>query len=580
MFITRILLSIIIGILTVASAIANSDTSELLKERLGRLHAAPDDKSAILDVANSYLLLGDYDNAEIYADKLLKIAEETGDRDFSGLNGAKIKSIVMMSRGNAEEAFRMLEYSRVIAQNAGDHKTLAYIHNGFVLYYSTIANDYYSAINHSLQGLEEARLAGDDYRVTFLLLNLAEIYNDMRDREGLNYILQAYELAKKIDDKIALFYTTLDLAEAYMIRGEMDEADRVLKETEKYAVSLGYDRSVEFMLVKAQNAHRSGDLEKATALFEQLFNCDFYDPSRSIIMRSYLTYARFLNETGNPEKAIEIAEEGLAYAKGFNLSYNVGDLLRELAIANRQLGHYSKALNYSTQYSDFLDSTFHMTRERAMIENRIKYEIDEQDRRLRENERELRMSHLRTAILSVLLIILICFVIVALEYYRRKKRLYRAIVTQNSEFIEREKILLEQVEKAKSNGATEQKCTLSEDKADDLMSRFTLLMTEKKLFKESALTVNAVADRLGTNRTYLSRAINETGKTFNQIINDYRIREAIGMISDLDAALPLKQISSDVGFNSITTFYSTFQSVTGMTPARYRNQMKEIHDHI
>ena len=108
------------------------------------------------------------------------------------------------------------------------------------------------------------------------------------------------------------------------------------------------------------------------------------------------------------------------------------------------------------------------------------------------------------------------------------------------------------------------------------MSRFTLLMTEEKLFKDPNLTVSSVADKLGSNRTYVSRAINESGKTFTQIVNDYRIREAIALISDIEAAIPLKQICGDVGFSSISTFYSTFQSVTGMTPARYRTQLKEM----
>lgn len=102
-------------------------------------------------------------------------------------------------------------------------------------------------------------------------------------------------------------------------------------------------------------------------------------------------------------------------------------------------------------------------------------------------------------------------------------------------------------------------------------------MTEKKLFKDPSLTVGTVAEHLDSNRTYVSRAINEsTGKSFTQIVNEYRIREAISLISDLEANMPLKQVCSEVGFNSISTFYSTFQAITGMTPARYRAQLKEI----
>lgn len=137
-------------------------------------------------------------------------------------------------------------------------------------------------------------------------------------------------------------------------------------------------------------------------------------------------------------------------------------------------------------------------------------------------------------------------------------------------------MLMEQLEKARKP-KTSGSAGLSEVKADDLMGRFTTLMTEEKLFKDPSLTVGAVAERLGSNRTYLSRAVNDsTGKSFTQLVNDYRIREAIALISDMEANMPLKQICSEVGFSSISTFYSTFQSITGMTPARYRAQVREL----
>ena len=113
------------------------------------------------------------------------------------------------------------------------------------------------------------------------------------------------------------------------------------------------------------------------------------------------------------------------------------------------------------------------------------------------------------------------------------------------------------------------------NKLNDLMARFTTLMIEEQLFTDPSLTVSSMADRLGTNRTYLSKAINETtGKSFTQLVNEYRIRQAIVEISDLVANKPLKQIAAEVGFSSLSTFYACFQSGTGMTPACYRSQLK------
>ncbi|MDE6431329.1 MAG: helix-turn-helix transcriptional regulator [Duncaniella sp.] len=578
---------IIVSICLIAASVVRTeaapDMHSMLEERLDRLADSPDDKTAIRDVANAYLFLGDYDNAGVYADKLMKIAAETGNRDFAGLEGTNILVQVLMVRGDWEQAYRALEYARVLAQGSGNHEALGLIHNGFILYYSTLVKDDYAAINHCFRGIEETRLAGDDYRRAILLTNLAEIYNDRGEADGLVYGLESYRLAQELGKEIPIFYSALILANAYIIKGMTEEAGEVLKVAEKYASSLGYDRSIELVLIQARYKYLEGNIPESLRLYEHAFNCDFHDPSRSIVMSAYLTYAKTLTSIGQPKKAIEIINEGLAYAKGFKLSAYVDGLMKEMARANLLIGDHRTALDYCLRYMDYTDSTYMVSRERAITEDRIKYEIDEQGRRIQENERQLRLSRLRMWILVGVVVVLVCFVAVVLEHYRRKKRLYRAIVMQNGEYLAREQLLLEQIEKAQAEKSSAEKTSapkpttsLSDEKADDILSRFTLLMTDEKLFKDPNLTVGAVADRLGSNRTYVSRAINESGKTFTQIVNDYRIREAIAMISDLDAAIPLKQICSDVGFSSISTFYSTFQNITGMTPARYRTQLKEM----
>ena len=66
---------------------------------------------------------------------------------------------------------------------------------------------------------------------------------------------------------------------------------------------------------------------------------------------------------------------------------------------------------------------------------------------------------------------------------------------------------------------------------------------------------------LGTNRTYLSQIINEqTKQTFTQFVNGFRTKEAVRSLSDPDNQTPLKAISAELGFNSMTTVYNHFLS--------------------
>ena len=91
------------------------------------------------------------------------------------------------------------------------------------------------------------------------------------------------------------------------------------------------------------------------------------------------------------------------------------------------------------------------------------------------------------------------------------------------------------------------------------------------------LTKEKVSEMLDTNRTYLSQLINSrTGKSFTQYVNEFRTREAVKRLSNPEDTIPLKALSAELGFNSMTTFYSLFQAEVGMTPTQYRNNAKNL----
>ncbi|MGL5272167.1 MAG: helix-turn-helix domain-containing protein, partial [Phocaeicola sp.] len=119
--------------------------------------------------------------------------------------------------------------------------------------------------------------------------------------------------------------------------------------------------------------------------------------------------------------------------------------------------------------------------------------------------------------------------------------------------------------------------SLSDEKKKNLFLSLEKLMREEKLFKDNFLTKEKVADKLNTNRTYLSQVINEQkGETFTQYINNYRINEAVKVLSDNTIQIPLKALSSELGFNSMTTFYKLFQNHIGMTPTQYKEKARKI----
>lgn len=104
------------------------------------------------------------------------------------------------------------------------------------------------------------------------------------------------------------------------------------------------------------------------------------------------------------------------------------------------------------------------------------------------------------------------------------------------------------------------------------------IIVSKQLFLRKDLNITDVALELGTNRTYISKAINrEFNTNFSNLINSYRIDCAKAILSTKDGTPDNKLIDDAIcntGFASESTFYRIFKETTGYSPKAWINQQK------
>ncbi len=103
------------------------------------------------------------------------------------------------------------------------------------------------------------------------------------------------------------------------------------------------------------------------------------------------------------------------------------------------------------------------------------------------------------------------------------------------------------------------------------------VMSEKRYYQDNTLTLQKLAQHLGTNRQYLSNYINqEKHETFYDYINDFRLMEAKSLLDGKEAENQhsLEEISMMSGFNSYTTFLRSFKKKFGQTPSQYLTEKK------
>lgn len=97
-----------------------------------------------------------------------------------------------------------------------------------------------------------------------------------------------------------------------------------------------------------------------------------------------------------------------------------------------------------------------------------------------------------------------------------------------------------------------------------------------KGFLQSGLTIKRLADKLHTNRTYLSKYINCTYKTtFRNWISDMRIEYAKECMA-VSSERILTEISEKSGFTSLSHFTKTFKDKEGISPAKWQKNPDNV----
>ena len=115
--------------------------------------------------------------------------------------------------------------------------------------------------------------------------------------------------------------------------------------------------------------------------------------------------------------------------------------------------------------------------------------------------------------------------------------------------------------------------TVCIDKVDEdqkmtgLYKRIMDYMTAKQPYLDSSFSMSELADKLFSNKLYLSRTINvQSGRNFRQFVNYHRIQYALELMKQ-DPRLRVSEVSEMSGFHSVVSFNMAFKINTGQTPS-------------
>ncbi|HIZ86948.1 MAG TPA: helix-turn-helix domain-containing protein [Candidatus Coprenecus pullistercoris] len=446
-----------------------------------------------------------------------------------------------------------------------DYPNLNAMFNGIRASYEIKAGfDYPAALAHLTNALNWFREEGNVLNTCNALHNISMIYFYRRDTTGLKYARQAMEISSENpDDPYMMCSAEVVMAMLLLVKGDYEEAEKYamnakqIADREQYAL---VDSRIYMVLGEA--ARRRGEMDRAEELLQKGFTAarntdpDFY-------FELALPYGRMLIQSERYREAEDFLTGVLsAVNKNDNVRYRYV-ILELLSALYEAQGNITEAYRYYKSASLSRDSIVNIDKEASF--NNL---LDLYEQASLQNLVRKRQNDMYVTVFICILSILTC----AFFFYRyvRQRRLNKELVQCNQEYIKRSDMLRKYLRPESAQAGHEP--------ADEaLFGRLERIMREEHAYRSNDISLDKLASMLGTNRTYISRVINRyADKSFWGYVNMYRIAEATEILSNLDNDIQIKNIYENLGYNSAASFFRVFREETGISPSRYREEVRRM----
>ncbi len=496
----------------------NSDKSILYGQEATRLAKKINDtkqeQKALIYIANAYEMRSDYPaSLDVYYQCIL-LAEQTENHSLLSLCYNNV-GIINRKLKNLDKAIAFYQKSLVVKKILQDTLRMASTHNNLGNIYLDL-HKYDMAINNfdsAIMILNNSDLNQDHRQIAVkadVLTNLGRVYMEIDDDTSI--------------DPLTYFIKALELR--ILSKDKYNEAKTLMAIGDCYFGKNQYEQSMSFYHEAKTIAEKLNNKDLLTMVLK--FESDYY-------------YTK----------------------KG-----------------------YKKSVEALRKYSTLKDSIYTGDKEKIISEMQTKYETQKKEKEnivlKKDNDfKQLEISKDKTIIRSMIVGIAAVMALlgIILLLLRKRSIAYKNLVTKNLELVQCDRKILESGEiipeslQKMREGNTDDSTELSKD--IELIEKLNIYFGEEKPYLYSNINIEDVSAQIDTNRTYLSKAINNVfNKSFNTLINEFRIRAARQLMTDTKYNhISLEGIGQMVGYNSRTVFYNNFKKITGLTPSYFKESI-------
>ena len=492
--------------------------------------------------------------------------------------------------GKTQEGLEDLLGAKRLAEIQHNDSALCSVYNGLGLYEQNVTCDYYRSLNYYREGCDIAERCGHRLLYCLLVANIAEVLTLRNEEAGLEYAEKCYLLGRQNNDPYLIYCGAISMARNLCLNRKMEEAWRYTREADRLSKRYDFKNRSDIYNTYGEIALEAGDYMKAGLYYEQAIREHGFSQA-AYVVSTYVGYGRALIAQKKYKSALEKLQIGKEISEKNITSLFRREVYLLLSACYDRLGEPKEALEYYKKYTAESFRLYNEDKERTEKELMVRYETEKRNKELAQKNMLLQKEQNRVMALVGITFVVLIVVLLFYINYRRKNRLYKQIVRESVDWLakerqfskriaEQEKQLQELIGKAGAvDGGRYSGSSLNKDSQQELFGRLERLMQNDQVYKNSLFTREKMAELLGTNRTYLSQTINEqTGLTFTHYMNKYRIEEARRILADPQDDTPIKAIAADLGFSSVTTFYTLFKAAVQMSPDQYRKHARSLRE--
>lgn len=394
--------------------------------------------------------------------------------------------------------------------------------------------------------------------------------------ENLN---EAEKTFKEYDDKEELYYLYIVGVKTYILQNQTDIARKYANlalttisgniNNQKLASIYNYLGTIEKL---------DSNYNDAINMFVNVTELDRdYFGSNTREIEAYINLSSIYNSVGDYDKAKKNAAIALNKIKNNENTFLKYEAFRELSV-----GYHTTDPLLAYNYLD--SAKYSLERYQELSSKGIADFVNTQNALVGANNQIVQLQEIdkRNRIINILAIAVILMIIAS--YFivkglsKRVKETSTELVKKNLAQLKYEKEVNAIFKKHDELAENQPNNSISlEHKSEILFNKFNSWLEKEKKYLQSDLDLNMAAREIGTNRSYLSKSINQHGVGFSEIINRYRILEVIKIFEDDEDernSYTLPEIAVAVGFKTKSVFYESFRKETGMTPSQFKENIQ------